>query len=133
MPAVAATWSQHNVSSSASDHVLKLCHIEDCFLNEYSLAPFAAVHPRIMALPSIAAAPASGEPTPHMQFDVQGSGVFHRMEESDPTQRFRNQMALLVWADGSARLEQNGREPVTLHVLWENKCTLTIDWTPAKI
>ena len=130
MPAVAATRSQYNVSSSASDHGLKLCHIEDCFLNEYSLAPFAAVHPRIMALPSIAAAPASGEPTPHMQFDVQGSGVFHRMEESDPTQRFRNQMALLVWADGSARLEQNGREPVTLHVVWENKCTLTIDWTP---
>ena len=72
------------------------------------MAPFAAVHPRIMALPSMTVAPASGEPATHMQFDVQGSGVFHRMEESDPTQRFRNQMALLVWADGSARLEQNG-------------------------
>ena len=41
-------------------------------------------------------------------------------------------MQLIVLRGDAARLEQDGQEPVTLHVDWKDDYTLTIDWSPAK-
>ena len=83
-----------------------------------------------MALPSQAAASGVGELMPHQRPCAPKKGVYHRMEESDPRKRFRNQMQLTLH-EGSALLEREGQQPVALHVEKTNNETFIIDWSPA--
>ena len=84
----------------------------------------------IMALPSQAAAASFGELMPHQRPCAPTNGVYHRMEESDPSRRYRNKMQLTL-REGSALLEREGHQPVTLHVDRTDNETFIIDWSPA--
>ena len=53
---------------------------------------------------------------PHQQPGEPKNGVYHRMEDSDPRRRYRNKMQLTLH-EGSALLEREGQQPVTLHVM----------------
>ena len=68
----------------------------------------------IMALPSQAAASGFGELIPHQQPGMPKNCVYHRMEQSDPRRRYRNKMQLTL-REGSALLEREGQQLVTLH------------------
>ena len=83
-----------------------------------------------MALPSQAAASGFEELMPHQRPCAPKNGVYHWMEESGTGKRYRKQMQLTLH-EGSARLEREGQQPVTLHVDWTDNETFIIDWSPA--
>ena len=84
-----------------------------------------------MSFPSPTTASTVGEPTLRGQLNVHQNLVYWRMEEADPSKRFRNNMQLMLLGGDVARLEKDGREPISLHVDWMDDNTLRIDWTPA--
>ena len=95
-----------------------------------SVAQLASAGLSIMALPSQAAASGFGELIPHQQPGMPKNCVYHRMEQSDPSRRYRNKMRLTL-REGSALLEREGQQPVTLHLDWMDNETLIIDWSSA--
>ena len=85
-----------------------------------------------MSFPSPTTASTVGEPTLRGQLNVHQNLVYWRMEEAEPSKRFRNGMQLMLLGGDVARLEKDGREPISLPVDWMDDNTLRIDWTPAK-
>ena len=83
-----------------------------------------------MAFPSQAAAPGFEELMPHQRPCAPKNGVYHRMEASNIRRRLRNKMQLTLH-EGSAILEREGHQPVSLLVDWTDNDTLIVHWSPA--